>query len=471
MTGIGTRTAATLLELRAWLGEHVSIRGEGNWDQVRLAWNRVSDQRPAVVVQPSSAEEVVAALSFARGAGMQVAVQATGHGAGAALGNLDGQVLLQMSRMRQVVVDPGRRRAQVEAGATWEEVAAAAAPHGLAGLGGSSPNVGVAGFVLGGGVGWLSRRYGLSANAVAGFEAVLPDGRVVRADRDTEPDLYWAVRGGGGAFAVITRLDIDLVPLESAYGGFMMWPVERAADVLHAWLEWTRGASEDATTSARIMQFPPIPHVPEPLRGRSFAVIDGAILGPEVDARRAIEPIRALGPVTDTFTTIPAPALNGIHLDPEDPVPAIHDGFVLSRFNHDALDSLLSVAPPIARSALLATEVRHCGGALSRPTFGQGAVGTIAGDYTVMGVGMARSPEMAQAVEASLDALSQATLPWRAERQFPNFAGRPRPAEQFFTAADLARLRRVRATYDPDQVLHSNRPLGSRGDEADYPPS
>jgi hypothetical protein len=459
MTATRIDTTDRLLDLRARMGENASINGETEWENSRLAWNRVSDQRPVIVVKPGVTDDVVAALEYARAAGLRVAVQGTGHGAGAALGNLDGAMLLQMSRMRDVIVDPATRSCRVGAGATWDDVAIAAARHGLAGLAGSSPNVGVAGFAFGGGVGWLSRAYGLSANAVRAVEAVLADGRVVRANAEQETELYWALRGGGGSFAVVTGLEIELVPVALAYAGFMMWPVERASEVLHAWLDWTRGTPDGVTTSARIMQFPAIPHVPEPMRGRSFAIVDGAILGPEAEAIELARPLNDLGPITNTFASIPAPGLNRIHLDPEDPVPAITDGFILRGFDHEALDAVLAVSSPKAESALLAVEVRQFGGALSVSSPSNGVVGNIAGDNAVLGVGMAKSPEMEVAVNANLDELSAAVQPWKADPQFPNFGGRPRAAEEFYRPADLARLRAVRAAYDPGEMLLSNRPL------------
>jgi FAD/FMN-containing dehydrogenase len=153
----------------------------------------------------------------------------------------------------------------------WIEVVEAAAEHGLAALAGSSPDVGVVGYTLGGGLSWLVRKYGLAANKVTAVELVTADGRLVRADRDNEPDLFWALRGGGGSFGVVTALEFRLYPLTEVYAGVMFWPVERAAEVLNAWREWTATVPDEMTSVGRILQLPPLPDVPEPLRGRSFA--------------------------------------------------------------------------------------------------------------------------------------------------------------------------------------------------------
>ncbi len=455
--GFAPEPGVDLEELRIWLGERVSVKGEAGWETARLPWNRHLEQRPELVVAPRSTEEVRFALAYARRAGLKVAVQSSGHGAGSTLGDLQGALLLDMSGMRAISVDPGPRRARVEAGVTWEEVMSAAAPHGLAGLPGSSPNVAVAGYCLGGGVGFLGRRYGLAANSVHALEVVLPDGRALRTDAEHEPELFWALRGGGGSFAVVTALEIELFPVSTAYAGFLFWPVERAREVLHAWLEWTRTLPDEVTSVGRILQFPPIPTIPEPMRGRALAGVDGAILAAGAEAERLLEPLRALGPEIDTFAEVDAPALSRIHLDPEEPVPAIADSYMV-RFDPEALDALLAVSPPASPSALLITEVRHLGGALSRPSPLQGSAGVLASEYIVFGVGLAMSPEMERGVVASLDAVGEAMRPWLAPRQYLNLSDRPRPAEEFFAPADLARLRAARDRYDPERTLLSNRP-------------
>lgn len=450
--------SSLLVDLRARLGENLSLATEPAWEHSRLAWNLITDQRPAVVVMPGGDEDVVAALTYARAAGLKVAVQGTGHGAGPTLGNLEGRLLLQMSRLREVAIDVASRRVRVGAGAVWDDVAQAAAPHGLGALTGSSPNVGVVGYSLGGGVGWLGRRHGLAAGSVLSARVVLPDGRIVEADLDNEPELFWALRGGGGSFGVFSA-EIQLYPVGTPYAGFMLWPVERAAEVLHSWLAWTRQVSDAVTTSGRVLQFPPLPIIPEPMRGRAFVSICGAILAPEAEARAILQPLRDLDPETDTFALVPPAALGRISLDPEDPLPAVADGLLLAGFDAQGLEAFLSVAPPRAHTPLAMIEIRHFGGALSASAPSDGVVGALPGDYGVFAVGPAFSPELHTAGEASVESLKQALEPWKAPLQYMNFSHAPMPAEAFFTASDAARLRATRAAYDPDRVLLSNRPL------------
>ena len=194
-TAITRRTTDTL---RAAIHGEVFVPGEAGYDQARQAWNLTADQRPSVVVFAGSAADAARAVRFARAQGMRIAPQGTGHGAPPPE-PVDGAMLLRTSRMRGVRIDPAARTARAEAGAQWQDVTVPAGEDGLAALAGSSPGVGVTGYTLGGGLGWLARRYGLAANSVTAAELVTPDGRLARAGAGREPDLFWAVRGGGGS--------------------------------------------------------------------------------------------------------------------------------------------------------------------------------------------------------------------------------------------------------------------------------
>jgi hypothetical protein len=287
--------------------------------------------------------------------GIRIAPQGTGHGA-EPLEPLDGAMLLRTSRMRSVWIDPAARTARAEAGALWQDVTVPAGEHGLAALAGSSPDVGVTGYTLGGGMGWLARRYGLAANSVTAADIVTPDGRLVRATAEHEPDLFWAVRGGGSV-GVVTALEMRLYPVRELY----------------AWREWTGLVPDEVTSIGRILRFPPLPDIPEPVRGRAFALVEAAYRGDEGSGAELIGPLRQLGPELDTFATIPAPALQQLHMDPDQPVPAQGDGAFLADFPAAAIDALTAVAGPDADTALASIEVRHLGGALARPAPGGGA--------------------------------------------------------------------------------------------------
>ena len=204
--------------LRSRMRGHVVAPGDLGWDDARSGFNLLEDQYPAAVAFPADASDVAAAVNYARRAGLRVAPQATGHNQ-APLGDLGGTLLLNVSRLQEVRVDPGARQVRVGAGVKWDRVAPRLSAHGLAGLHGSSPDVGIAGYSLGGGIGWLARKHGMQTNAVTAIELVTADGEFVRADAEHEPELFWALRGGGGNFGVVTAIEFDGPPVRGALRG------------------------------------------------------------------------------------------------------------------------------------------------------------------------------------------------------------------------------------------------------------
>jgi hypothetical protein len=432
--------------------------GDPGFDEARLAWNLSADQRPAAVALPESASDVAATVRFARVNGLRVAPQGTGHNA-TAIASLQDTILLKTSRMRGVSIDASRRRARAEAGTLWMEATAPAHEHGLLALGGSSPDVGVVGYSLGGGLSWLGRKYGLAANHVLAAEVVTADGELRRVDADDDADLFWALRGGGGSFAAVTALEFELFEIPEIYAGAMMWPAERAHEVMHAWREWTQTAPEDATTAARILQFPPLPELPEPLRGRAFVVIDGAVSGEPLEAAEVIAPLRALGPEMDSFAMIPAPALQAIHMDPEEPMPGLSDHTLLGALEPAAIDTLLDVANPAAGSPLLLVELRHLGGALGRVPEGAGALGAFNGEYLFFAAGLPMDAGVAAAIEAHLALARAALAPYESGSVYLNFAERPIDAATIYRPWVYQRLREIKAAYDPEDLFLSNHPI------------
>jgi FAD binding domain len=429
------------------------------WDDARQAWNLAVDQRPAAIAVPRSADYVAAAVGFARRRGLRVATQGTGHGA-APLGPLADTVLIKTHAMRRVSVDPAARTARAEAGACWGDVVEAAARHGLAALAGSSPDVGVAGYTLGGGMSWLGRAYGLSANNVEAIELVTADGRFVRADACSEPDLFWALRGGGGSFGVVTAIELRLFPIREVYGGLLWWPIVAGEDVLQAWRELTQsGLPDEFTTSFRFMRFPPLPDIPEPVRGRWLAVVDVVHLGTPAEANRLLAPLRALGPVTDTVQTVPVRALSHLHMEPEHPVPTVSDGLMLASLPPEAVTEIVRVAGGGTASLMTAVELRHVGGEMRRVRPGNGALAAVHADYALFAVGMAPTPGAARAVARGVAAVKSAMTPWAASQMYLNLAETSRDPSSFWTAPAYGRLRRVKAAVDPGDMIRSNHPI------------
>jgi hypothetical protein len=439
----------------------VAAPASADWDEVRQAWALSADLHPAAVVLPESEDDVVAIVDFARRFGLRIAAQGTGHNAHPLVGALDATILLKTSQMREVQIDAEQRRARVQAGAIWTDVTVPAAEHGLAPLSGSSPDVGVVGYTLGGGLSFLSRRHGLAANHVTAIELVTADGRLVRTDREHAPDLFWALRGGGGSFGVITAMEFDLLPIAELYAGAAFWPQERAKDVLQAWREWTgRGLPEELTTVGRMMNFPPFPDVPEAVRGRSFVVVEVYYLGDEQEGQRLIAPLRELAPEFDTFATVPAVALSHLHMDPEMPVAGRGDGLLLRELTPDAIDAFVNAAAPAGGSALISAELRHLGGAIGRPAPEQGATGTLDGEYVMFAVGATPVPELRAVVDDQVDSVKSALAPCSAEHAYLNFAERPTdPRSLYSHEYTYRRLRSVKATHDPQDVFQSNHPI------------
>jgi FAD/FMN-containing dehydrogenase len=338
----------------------------------------------------------------------------------------------------------------------WVEVVEAAAEHGLAALAGSSPDVGVIGYTLGGGLSWLARKHGIGANQVTAVELVTADGRFVRADRENEPDLFWAVRGGGGAFGVVTAIEFNLFPVTEVYAGILWFPIERAAEVLKAWRTWTDTVPEELTSVGRLLQFPPIPEIPEPVRGKSFAIVEAIYLGDDASGAELLAPLRALGPVMDTVATIPVQELGHLHMDPEEPAPAAGDGGMLEDVDDDLIEALVehTVGTP-----LLSVELRHLGGAVARPRPEHGAIAAFESPYLMFGVGITPTPEALEAVEASTAALRRAIAAWESNHTYMNFAETRRRSGTLFSETAYARLRRIKAKVDPQNVIRSNHPL------------
>lgn len=358
--------AAAVGELRERIAGTVAVPADGApYDSLRSAWNLTVDQRPAVVVAPESAAEVAEVVRFARSAGLRVAVQSTGHGIARPA---DDAVLVLTSRMAAVEIDPVARTATVQAGAKWGAVLAPAQQHGLAPLLGSTTDVGAVGYVLGGGLGWLARRYGLGSDSVRSFDLVTPDGIEVHCDRFEQPEVFWALKGGGaGSLGIVTSMEIELYPVDTVYAGNLLYPVEMAAEVMTRWRDWVAGVGDELTSSVLVMNFPPFDFVPEPIRGRSFVIVRGCWSGDLAAGQELVDEWRAWqAPVLDMFGPIPFSMADTISNDPVDPMPAMVTSELFDTLADEAIRSIVHAAAPApGQPPLLAfAEIRHAGGAV-----------------------------------------------------------------------------------------------------------
>ncbi|MFL5895238.1 MAG: FAD-binding protein [Thermoleophilaceae bacterium] len=452
-------TTFDVAELRERLQGDYVTPGDANWDEARVAWNLAVDQRPAAVALPESPDDVAEIVRYARANGLRVAGQGTGHNAHPLAAGLADTVLVKTHRMREVDIDPVARRARVGAGTLWLDVTVPASMRGLAPLAGSSPDVGVVGYSLGGGISWLARRHGLSANSVTAIELVDADGDIVRASADENPDLFWAMRGGGGSFGIVTALEIVLYPVADLYAGWLIFPMERATEVLNAWRDWVDAVPDEVTSIGRLLQVPPLPDIPEQLRGRRLVVVEAAMLMDEARAGELLAPLRALGPEMDTFASIAPQDLSHLHMDPPHPVPGAADHLLLEDLTPAGIDQAVRVAGAQSSSPLLSVEFRHLGGALGRAEPGSGATSSIDAAFAMFFVGMTMDAAMAAAVKGYLPVVKEALRPWDAGREYLNFAERTTDVARLWRPEVHARLRDVKADYDPEDMFRSNHPV------------
>ena len=452
---------STLEALRAGLRGTAHAPGEEGYDEASRAWNLAAHQQPALVVVAGGAADVMAAVRFAREAGMGVGVMATGHGVGAAC---DGGVLINTSGMRGVRVDPVSRTVRVEAGALWKDVIHEAQPHGLGGLLGSTSHVGVVGYTMGGGFGWLGRKYGFNAASVREADVVTADGELVRLRSDENPELFWGLGGGGGNFGVVTSLEFELYPVGMLYGGNLIYPVEKAAEVLNAYARWSADLPDEWSTGVAFLNVPPLPMVPEPLRGKSVIALRGCYCGEKPETgEQILRPVREeLGEtIMDTFGPMPFAAMDAISMDPVDPMGARQHSEMLNELSPEAIETLVEVAGAGSGSPLIVLELRQLGGALARDADSLSTMGKGDSKFIMNGVGPAFTPEMAEGVMVYLSRVAEATRSFQTGDTYVNFMELEGASTERVKAAyapeDYERLVALKDRFDPQNLFRFNR--------------
>ncbi|MEU8240021.1 FAD-binding oxidoreductase [Actinoplanes missouriensis] len=419
--------------------------------ELTAGFNAAITATPAAVVEARDPQDVVEAVTFAAGAGIPVAVQATGHGIA---DSLDGALLINTRRLDECVVHADGW-ARVGAGVRWQQVLDAAAPHGLAPLSGSAPGVGVVGYTTGGGLGPVGRTYGWASDRVRAAEIVTGDGVLRRVTAETEPDLFWAVRGGKGAVGIVTAMEFDLVRQERLYAGALYFAGADAATVLHRWREWSAGLPAEATTSVALLQLPPLPGVPEPLAGRFSVAVRFAWTGDPATGEATLAPLRAVAtPLIDAVQVIPYAAIGMIHADPVDPMPVHETSDLLRELPAEAVDALLGVAGPDAGSPQVIVELRQLGGAFAVPGEHPSALDHRDAAFSLITIGVL-VPPVAGAVAPHAEEVSAALKPWSTGATLPNLGaavGAERIARSY-RPETLARLVEVARRFDPSGVF------------------
>jgi FAD/FMN-containing dehydrogenase len=447
------RAAASAMadELAPALAGTVIVPDEPGYQESLTGFNLAIAHRPALVVTARTPADVVLTIHAAQAHGLGVGVRSTGHSA-AATGSAD--VLLDVSALDRLVIDPEARTATVGAGVRWRAVLDAAAPHGLGGLCGSSPQVGVVGYTLGGGLGPLARTFGFAADHVRSLDVVTPAGDLVTASPAQHTELFWALRGGGGAFGIVTSMTFDLFPLSVVRAGALWFDVDDAAAVLHQWRGLVADLPESVGTSVARLNLPASQDLPEDLRGRAVLVVRYVRHGDLADADPLVDALRATAaPLLDTVGDLPYPRLGEVHADPEEPMPLVDQGITLHELTPQTVEAFLAAVP--ADSPVLLAEIRLLGGALARPPAVPNAVAGRDATCSVF-VGAVAPPFGHGDVVEHLHAVLESLAPWATGGTLLNFAG----------ARGGASSLRVRAAFGPavhDHLVALRRRLDPHG--------
>lgn len=436
----------------------VHAPGDPSWDDARRAWNLSVDQHPAAVVEVADADDVAAAVRTARRRGLPVVAQSTGHAA-----TEDGvrdALLLRMHALDSVEIDADNHLARVGGGAMWGSVLDQLDGTGLLALSGTAPMISVAGYTLGGGLSWFSREYGVASGAVRSADLVTAEGEHETVTATSDPELFWALRGFGGEFGIVTSMEFALYPSPGVIGARTLFPADDAPAVLAAFAEMTAKAPRGFSAAATILHLPDIPVFPEERRGRSFVAVIATHLGTLDECRDHMSGVLAAGtPVENVIETVKLSELGVVAGDPVDPSPGVDRGMLLRRFDEPTIGRLLDTVGPGSGTRLLGVGIRHLGGALSDARCGHGGVaGVIEEPYLMFGIGIpgpsGSVPEIVDAQRQLQAALGDAA----ADRAPYNFLGRS-GVDRAYDAATLERLRTLKAHRDPDGLFRMTRGL------------
>ncbi|MEO8607900.1 MAG: FAD-binding oxidoreductase [Chloroflexota bacterium] len=448
-----TPTITSVDELRKTLSGTIITPNDPDYEQARKAWDLTLNHYPAAIVVAKDAQDIMAAVRFAREAQLGIAVQSTGHGM---LYPADDNLLIITSQMRGTFVDPQTRIARVEAGAIWLDILDKSTPHGLAPLLGSSPHVGVVGYTLGRGIGWLSRQYGFAADSLRWVDLVTADGELRRASPTENTELFWGLRGGGGNFGVVTALEFDLYPVPTVYGGDMTYPGELAGEALHFFREWTKTVPEELTSSIAVMKFPSFPFIPEAMRGTRVVIVRASYAGDAAKGAAFIQQwLDWHTPLTNTFHEMPFAEIGTIQKDPVQPTSGFGSNELLNELSDSAIDVILRHMTSDS-SPITFTEIRHAGGAIKRINPDATAIAHRDAEFYFNIAGLAPTPEAYTAVKAYIPLYKADLRPYVQGGVYLNFMKGAEAQERIHDAFPpdiFERLLALKAEYDPENVF------------------
>jgi FAD/FMN-containing dehydrogenase len=454
-----TRLATAIDGLRAQFAGTLLGPDDADYDQARRVWNAMIDKRPAVIARCTTVDDVAAAVAFGRDQAIPVAVRGGGHSA-AGKGTCDGGIVIDLSPMKDVTVDPARRTARAQGGVTWGTFDTATQEARLATPGGVVSTTGIAGLTLGGGFGWLTRRFGLSCDNLIAAEVVTADGRQLTCNEATHAELFWALRGGGGNFGVVTTFEYRLHPVGPlVLGGIIGWPLDHAPDVLAFHREQTRHVPEELGISAAFVTAPPLPFVPEHLHDQPAIATIVCWSGALDDGRDVLKPWLELGPPPiQMVDAMPYPFMQTIldELQPPGRRSYWKSGY-LTELTDDAITAGVSVAAE-ARSPFNIAEFVLWGGAVARVGVDDTAFGERDGRFLYNAVSTWENPADDEGNIPWARDFHDAMRPFATGGVYVNFlsdegADRVRAA---YGDEKFARLAKIKAEYDPDNLFALN---------------
>jgi FAD/FMN-containing dehydrogenase len=456
---------ATAMEIDGFRGQQISA-DEADYDTARAAWNGAIDRRPRLIARCSGTADVTTAVRFARKHDLEIAVRGGGHNvAGTAV--CDDGIVIDLSAMRAVRIDPDRRTAGVQGGALWGDVDRAAQAHGLATTGGIVSHTGVAGLTLGGGLGWLMRKHGLTIDNLLAADVVTADGDLLRASDDEHPDLFWALRGGGGNFGVVTSFEFQLHPVGPVVlAGPILWDAGDAREVLRFYRDFVRDAPDELGTVVRFGTAPPLPAIPDELHWRPVILVGACYAGPVGDAEEVLRPLRAFG---RPLLGLIAPTQYVNHQSALDST-VLHgwNYYWKSTYLPELCDDLIDV---IAEHAFACSSPRsyaamfHMRGAVSRVPEADTAFGNRQASHAITLDGVWRAGEDYAARDIAWTRGFFAALDSYREGVYVNFLGGdedPDRIREAYGSAVYDRLVDMKTTYDPDNVFHHNQNIRPR---------
>ncbi len=449
-----------LESLRTRLQGRIILPGDEGYDKARQTWDaKTFDQHPAIVILPANASDVQAAVTFAREHDLPIAVQGGGHGHPHPA---DDALLVNFASMTSVQIDAQAATARVEPGVLSKGLVQAAHTHALAPLNGFAGSVGVVGYMLGGGIGWLARQYGSGAGSIRSVEMVTADGNLFQASESTHPDLFWGLRGGGGNFGIITSLECALYPVNEIFAGQVVYPIEQGKDVLSAYLKWTETLPDELTSALRITHFPTSPALPPAINGKSAILVMACYNGEAAKGEALLSPMRTLGKaLLDTFALIPYSQVATISNDPDDAAPLFlyNNSSAFQTFTSNDIDILLDIAGK-RESGIFQVEIRQLGGVLARQPEDSMAFNCRSANFYLDIIANAPSPDQLGQGKQSTDTIMHALQPDLTGETLVNFLDvdnvGPYLTRAAYTPATYQRLRTLKDRYDAKNVFRFN---------------